>query len=214
MYMTSGEKSAPASVQFDRDAKTGMHGYPRWPYYAHEWTNTVVGAVIGCELMGHAFSEDDMWITPEVASIVTGVPARNLELRCWARHCGMRQAWTWSHIYKVQTEIYLYLPELMVHCQDVLSVHSRHYLNVVRQIFTDNMQRRHKVLKRTRSEFRGLSLASHKLEDILEMSGKIKLKRVFGKAYPYSEMGTMLERGPLGVAYAELTGGYPHVPPR
>ena len=137
--MTSGVKSEPTSVKFDRGARKGQHGYPRWPYHAYEWTNTVVGAVIGSELMGHAFDEDDLWITPEVAGIVTGVAARNLELRCWARQCGIQQAWTWSRIYKVRTEIFLYLPELMVHCQDVLSVHSQHYLNVVRQIFTDNM---------------------------------------------------------------------------
>ncbi len=209
--MTSGGKSKSASVQFRRTERKGLYGYPSWPARPSQWTNTVVGAIIGCELMGHAYYEKDLWITADVASIVTGVCVRNIEMRCWSKLFGHAEAWTWCSVRKPRNELRLYLPDLMVHCQDVIGVHAQHYLNVVRQVFTENLQSRHKVLSRTQSDFRGKWLAAHKLEDIVELSGKVKFKRVFGKAYPYSAMDDMLLRSADYIAHAELTGGYPHI---
>lgn len=198
------------SVEFNYRKAAGKHPYPRWPFYAWEWTNTVTGGIIGWELLAHADEENDLWVDAETAGWVSGVPPRTVELRGWARVCGITKAWPWTPVKRHDKEVWIYLPELVKCCDRVIGAHAINYLNVKRSVFSDNMVVRHKTVRKGPAPFRGKSSVGYFLEDVVEMSGKIKLKRVFGKAYPYSRMDALFDYSPEFIARIEMLEGYSH----
>lgn len=169
-------------------------------------TNTVVGALLGCQLM-RMDEWRSLWFRADVISLVTGIPEFCVERRMWAARTVDESAWPWSRVKVSDRQIVTFLPDLIEQCMWVFPTHAAQYMRMDLRL-VQKIVARGEIRSDVR-EFRNPFYTSHKalfVEDIIEVDGVSRVKRLMGRGCPRDLVDSFVLLSPELLGRLKMTG--------